>query len=314
MITFKDMDMRRSLPAETSIIGFGPGPGRRLTRVLLALFVSFVLGGCSAARLGYDNGPSLALWWLDGYLDLNRSQEQRLKPPLADWFSWHRATQLPDYAQWLATWKARASGNVTGEEVCRWGEIARDRLATAVDRALPAAAELLPLVEPAQWQFLEKRFAERLAEQRQEFAAGTREEREAATLERSLERGESFYGPLNAAQKRLLAERLAAQPLEAEAWLGDRQARQRDLVQALRRAQQEADAARRTAAVKAAAQRFMRAPDGDYGVRQARWQQQGCELTATLHNSTTPAQRQHLKERLSAWEEDVRALAAAGAP
>lgn len=314
MITFKDLDMRRSFPAKTPIIGFGPRGPRGLAGALLALFVAFLLGGCSAARLGYENGPSLALWWLDGYLDLKRPQEQRLKPPLAEWFAWHRATQLPDYAQWLATWGARASGPVSGEEICRWGDVARDRLAIAVDRALPAAAELLPLVEPAQWQYLEKRLAERLAEQRKEFASGTREEREAASLERSIARGESFYGPLNPAQQRLLAERLAAQPLDADAWLNDRQARQRELVQALRRAQQEPDVPRRLAALKSAVQRFTRAPDGDYGPRQARWQQQGCELTAALHNSTTPAQRQHLKDRIGAWEEDVRALAAAGAP
>jgi hypothetical protein len=36
-------------------------------------------------------------------------------------------------------------------------------------------------------------------------------------------------------------------------------------------------------------------------------------MSARLHASTSAAQRQHLKERLSAWEEDLRALAAAGA-
>ena len=81
MITFTAM--RRPIAVKTIIIG------------LLALLLS----GCSAVRLGYDNGPSLALWWLDGYLDLDRSQEARAKPLLEAWFAWHRATQLPDYAQ-----------------------------------------------------------------------------------------------------------------------------------------------------------------------------------------------------------------------
>jgi hypothetical protein len=296
MITFTAM--RRSSPFKALIIGVA----------------ALVLSACSTVRLGYDNGPSLALWWLDAYLDLNRAQESRARPLLEDWFAWHRTTQLPDYAQWLATWQARAAGDVGGDEVCRWTGVTRERLLTAVQRAVPAGAELLPSIEPAQWQFLEGRFADRLSELRQEHSQASREARLEAALERAIGRGEEFYGTLSAAQKRLLAEDLVASPMDAEQWLGEREVRQRELVQSLRRVQQEPDLARRTAALRAVAQHFMRPPDGEYGERQARWQAHGCELTARLHNSSTPKQRQHLRERLAAWEEDVRALAAAGAP
>jgi hypothetical protein len=122
-------------------------------------------------------------------------------------------------------------------------------------------------------------------------------------------RAEEFYGTLNATQKKLLAEAIAEQPLQAEDWIAAREQRQRDQVQALRRAQQEADPARRAAALREVLLRGLQPADE----RQARWQAQGCELSAKLHNSTTPRQRQHLRDRLGAWEEDMRALAAAGA-
>lgn len=292
MITFTAM--RRFTGVKTLIIGVA----------------ALLLSACSAVRLGYDNGPSLALWWLDGYLDLNRAQEARAKPVLEDWFAWHRTTQLPDYAQWLATWKQRAGGNVSGEEVCRWTEVTRERVATALDRAVAPAAELLPAIEPAQWQHLEKRYAERLAELREEHAQPNRETRLEAALDRSIARGEEFYGPLTAAQKRLLVEGIAGQPMEAEDWLVEREQRQKELLQSLKRAQQEADPARRTVALRETLQRYLRPGDE----RQARWQRYGCELTARLHNGTSAKQRQHLRERLGAWEEDLRALAAAGAP
>lgn len=296
MITFTAM--RRSSPVKLLIIGLA----------------AWLLAACSAVRLGYDNGPSLALWWLDGYLDLNRQQEASARPLLDDWFNWHRSTQLPDYAQWLVTWKARAGGSVSGDEVCRWADVARERLMNAVDRALPAAAQLLPAVEPAQWLFLEKRFSERAKELRQDYSQASREARLEASLDRAIGRSEEFYGSLSAAQKQLLADGLAASTRDAEQWLGERESRQRELLQSLRRVQQEADLGRRTAALRVTMLRFMRLPDGDYGERQARWQAQGCELSARLHNSTTPKQRQHLRERLGAWEEDLRALAAPGAP
>lgn len=280
-------------------------------KALIIGLAALLLSACSAVRLGYDNGPSLGLWWLDGYLDLNRAQEARAKPVLEEWFAWHRTTQLPDYAQWLATWKQRAGGNVSGEEVCRWTEVARERMQTALDRAVPQAAELLPSIEPAQWQHLERRWAERNAELRREHAQPGRDARLEAALDRSIDRGEQFYGPLSAAQKKLLLEGILGQPMQAEDWLEAREQRQKELLQQLRRAQQEPDAARRTVALRETLQRYMR-PAADE--RQAQWQRYGCELTARLHNSTSAKQRQHLRERLGAWEEDIRALAAAGAP
>jgi Family of unknown function (DUF6279) len=292
MITFTAM--RRFSPVKTIIIGV----------------VALLLSACSAVRLGYDNGPSLALWWLDGYLDLSRAQEARAKPAIDDWFAWHRTTQLPDYAQWLATWKQRAGGNVGGEEVCRWSEVVRERIAVAMDRAVAPAAELLPAIEPAQWQHLEQRYAERLAELRRTHAQPNRDDRVEAALDRAIARGEEFYGPLTAAQKKLLLDAVVGQSVPAEDWLGWREQRQKELVQLLRRAQQEGDPVRRGAALRDALGRYMRRGDE----RQQRWQSEGCEVTARLHNSTTPRQRQHLRERLAAWEEDLRALAAAGAP
>lgn len=286
--------MRRFCAVKTVIIGV----------------VALLLGACSAVRLGYENGPSLALWWLDGYLDLDRAQEARAKPLLAEWFAWHRTTQLPDYAQWLATWKQRAGGHVNGDEVCRWVEVVRERTVTALDRAVAPAAELLPSIEAAQWQQLEKRYAERLAEQRETHAQPDRETRLEAALERAITRGEEYYGPLNDAQKRLLAEAIVGQPMQAEDWLEARDRRQKELLQSLKQAQREPDLARRAALLRESLNRYMRPGDE----RQARWQDYGCDVTARLHNSTTPRQRQHLRERLGAWEEDARALAAAGAP
>jgi len=75
--------------------------------------------GCSALRLSYGQGPTLAYWWLDGYADFSTEQAPRVRQALADWFAWHRATQLPEYAQALAALQGLAADKVTPAQVCQ---------------------------------------------------------------------------------------------------------------------------------------------------------------------------------------------------
>lgn len=295
MITFTAM--RWSIAAKTLIIGVA----------LLAL------SACSLVRVSYDNGPGLVSWWLDGYLNLDDAQKEAVRPLLREWFAWHRSAELPGYARQLAQWKARAAGEVSADELCAWSEQVRRRFDVALDHALPGAAQLLPSVTPAQWARLEQKLAEKLADERRERAQPVLAERRAAALERSIERAEEFYGALTAAQKQILNDAVASAPMDAARWLDDREKRQRRFVAGLRRAQQEADPGRRQAALAQAVQGLSEPADAETAALQARWQAHGCTFSARLHATTTPAQRRHLQERLGAWEEDLRALAAAGA-
>jgi hypothetical protein len=54
--------------------------------------------------------------------------------------------------------------------------------------------------------------------------------------------------------------------------------------------------------------RLMRSPDADYRQRMDMLNQETCQTLATLHNRTTPAQRQKLADSLKAYELDARAL------
>lgn len=288
----------------------------RLSSAVKALIIGLALAalaGCSLVRVSYDNGPSLALWWLDGYLDLDEGQEAEVRPMLRDWFAWHRASEMPVYAGWVTEWRRLAAGDVDATTICAWGERIRARMWTSVERALPSGARLLPTVRSAQFDYLAREFAERLADDREERLPPSADERRARTLDRAVERAEEFYGPLTEAQKRLLAEGVASSPMDAARWLDDRERRQRRFVAALRAAAREPDGARRLDALRAAAEGMMGSADAETAALQARWQAHGCAVSARLHASASPAQRAHLQERLAGWEEDLRALAAAGA-
>ncbi len=271
------------------------------------------LTACSMARLGYQNGPALALWWIDGYLDLDDAQEAEARPLVRDWFAWHRGTQLPQYTRWLAVWRERAGGEVSAEEVCRWTTQVREALWTATEQALPAGARLLPTLKPAQVEHLAAEMADKLADERRERAPPSAEARRAAALERAIDRAEQLYGTVTDAQQRLLAEGVARAPMDAVQWLEDREQRQRRFVEALRAARSITEAGARLVALRGAANTLAQPADAQSAALQTRWQTHGCEMSARLHASTSPAQRQHLRERLSAWEEDLRALSLPGA-
>ena len=78
---------------------FFPDSWVRLGRWLIIGSALLALAACSAVRVAYDNGPSLAGLWLDRWLDLDRQQEAALEPALQRWFEWHRASELPVYAE-----------------------------------------------------------------------------------------------------------------------------------------------------------------------------------------------------------------------
>jgi hypothetical protein len=277
---------------------------------LLALVL---LGGCSAVRIGYNQAPTLAWWWIDGYLDFDAEQAPQVKDALNRWFAWHRSTQLPDYAQLLAAAQQQVMQPATPQQVCRWGDELRARLATAFAHGVPMAAELLPLLQPVQLAHLEQRYRKSNRNFEEDFLQQP-DERLKASVKRTVDRAEMLYGRLDERQKKLIAAGVAASPFDPEAWFAERQAVQGEALQTLARltagGPARADRDSNLAGLQALAARVQRAPPGPYRSYQQRLNDYNCAFVAQLHNSTTPAQRQAARERLRGWEEDLRALAA----
>lgn len=274
-----------------------------------------VLAGCSAARLGYNQGPQLAQWWLDGYLDFSDEQSPRVRTALNRWFDWHRRTQLTDYAGLLAQTRTRLDGPIDAALVCQWNEQIRARIEPALAQALPLAAEIVRTLTPAQLVVLEKRYAKNNAKSREEYLQPDRAERLAAIVNRTVERFESFYGRLDDNQRRLVADAVAASPAEPGAWIVAREQRQREALEILRRiVDEKPDAARTQQMLRDLARRFDGSPQPATAAAQQRVVQHNCELIARLHNSTTPEQRRTARDKLRGWEGDARQLAAEASP
>ncbi len=277
---------------------------------LLALLL---LGGCSAVRVGYNQAPTLAWWWLDGYMDFDATQAPKVKDTLAQWFAWHRSTQLPDYADLLAAAQQQVMQPATPAQVCRWNDDLRVRLTVAFAQGVPLAADLLPLLKPAQLAQLERRYRKSNLEFEEDFLQQP-DERQKAAIKRTVDRAEMLYGRLDDNQRRLIAAGVAASPFDPAAWYAERQALQSQTLQTLARltagGPARADRESNLAGLKALADRVLRAPPGPYRDYQQRLTDYNCEFIARLHNSTTPKQRLAARDRLHGWEEDLRVLAA----
>ena len=288
---------------------------KKLIIGLLVVLLGPALTGCSAVRLSYANGPQLAWWWIDGYFDFSREQTPQVKGALDQWFEWHRSTQLPSYMVFLASAREQVMQPTTAQAACAWQDRAREQLEAALTRAVADFSDVVPGLGEAQFKHLEQRYVKINDEMRADFLQPDLVRRQRESVKRAVERAESFYGPLSEAQLRLITSGVSASPFSPELWLAERQRRQRDALQVLRRLVAErADHDQRVVGLRGLVQRSESSPNPDYHAYQLKLADYNCALAAQIHNAATPAQRQLASDKLKGWESDIRSLLAAAAP
>jgi hypothetical protein len=282
--------------------------------IAAALGALALCGGCSALRIGYSTAPELVYWRIDAYADFDSEQSPRVREAVAKWFAWHRRTQLPDYAALLARAQTEVLADTTPARVCEWQSDLTKRLRTAFDRIAPATAELAVSLTPAQLQAVGRRQAKVNEAYRSEYLQPDAAERAAANLQRTVDRAESLYGRLDEGQRSRLGQLLARSPFDPELWLAERRQRQQDALQLLARLREGASRDEALAALRGYADQIERSPREPYRRYTERLNEFNCGVLATLHNTTSAAQRRYAANKLSGWEGDMRALAAAADP
>ncbi len=277
----------------------------------MMLAVSVLLSGCGLAlRIGYNQGASLALRWLDSYAEFDDAQTLRVRAALDEWFVWHRRTQLPDYADLLARARAELPGSATAERMCAWSNDLRARFDTAIEHAVPAMAEIMPTLSAQQIASIEKRYAARNDEYRDDFLHRDPAKRKKAATEREIERAEEFYGRLDDAQRAFVVRAVAESPWDGDMAYAERLRRQQDMLAIVRRlAATRASPAEAEAEIRGYLKRIERSPQEPYRRYLARLVDYNCVYAAALHNLTTAEQRQKAAKKLKGYEEELRALA-----
>ncbi len=284
---------------------------RLLARCVLLCAVVAGLGGCSLARIGYEALPTLLQWEIDRYVDLDDAQRAIVSRHLEQVLRWHRSAELPQYARFLRGVDERVRGQVDTGEVARMRERVDDAWSALSERLAPGLVELAFSLRPEQLARMGKRVDETQRKARERFVPGDGESREEARAKRVLKRVEFFLGDLPSAQAAEVRRLAASLPSAEDAWLAEREARQRQLIAMLDRLRTERPPI--AAATRIAREHLQTMWESRDQARRQRLSESiaaSDALTARLVERADAGQRRHLSKLLRGYAEDFEALAA----
>lgn len=275
-------------------------------KTIIALMLAFLVTACTAMRLGYNNGESIGYYWLNGYADFQPEQSPWAKEHIADWFAWHRKTQLDDYAKLMASYQARLREPVTKAEILQEYKRIRQRAMAMANKALPSLANLALRLEPDQIAHLEDKFAANNKKFRKQQLSGDREAQQEFRYEKVKKQAEYWLGDLTDEQEMQIRTASDARPLNNELWLAERQQRQARLIGILKQIQAQKPS---HAAVQAMLREYaVMVIEGNSNTGQTRFYETSRESTAQLIadiiNLATPQQKAHASAQLQKWIED----------
>jgi hypothetical protein len=281
---------------------------KRLARLFLLAALAIALAACSLTRIAYTNATPLIAWNVDDWLDLQPGQKDWLRDRIGRLMAWHRANELPEYQRFLQEVLARCEDGIS-EEDARWAYAAtRGYYRRATERMLPDMADFVRQLDAAQAAHLEHRFAEENERLVKDSLKGTPLERRERRARRFIGHFEDWTGRLSAAQRELVAARLAAIPENTDEWMGDRRFRQTETLALIRARPSHEEAI-------AGLRRILIDPESwrrpEYAEKLKERDRRMFALVAALGSTLTAGQREHFARRVQGYLDDIAHLVAA---
>jgi hypothetical protein len=281
---------------------------RSVLKITLVAALAWLVAGCSALRLAYDNADTYLRFRASGYVDLDAKSSAELDERIDEFFAWHRKNALPQYARISEEAAKRVSKGLSREDLV-WGydsmvAHARQSLRVAAERIAP----LLDRLTPQQVAHLEKRLAEDNHKFAKEYLRGGEGERRKRRAQRVEQRLADWVGNLSPAQLEKVRRFSERTPLYDELRERDRKRMHAELLDMIRKR----EAQKRLPDWIA---NWERGRDPAHLEASERFRQEYSVLILELDKTLTPAQRARAQANFRRYAEDFRVLAArAGAP
>jgi hypothetical protein len=200
-----------------------------MTKISLLMMACCLLS-CTAVCLTYNHGETLAYWWMNSYLDFEAEQKPLVKQRISELFTWHRKTQLSDYAQLLALGQKQLQTKVTPADLV--GDMAelKKRALVMIDKALPALADVALSLHPHQLLRMEKKFISNNDDYRKDYLRGDTDKRQRFRYKKVMKHAEYWFGNFSRQQEDEIRQASDARPLDTDIVMSERLRRQKDII------------------------------------------------------------------------------------
>ena len=281
-----------------------------LKKCLLIALLSCLIASCSLVKTGYNNAPTLVIWWLDDYFSFTQAQNLALKPSLQNLHNWHRQAQLPNYLTQLQNIQnSVANEQISATEVCEKLDLIRASIHTLQVESIPIMIEMAPLLSDKQMQRFEQKLAERAEKWKKEWWQDSKQKQLDARLEKTEDFAEKMYGGLSDAQLTLLKQRLELANINPAISHKEILRRNDDAFKILTALQNQAlTTDEKTQLIKAGFDRLQNSPNQDYQSYADKMTNHTCETMANLHASTSAQQKLHAKNWLQDYIGQITSL------
>ncbi len=286
-------------------------PLRTTLGVVGLVLAGLLMAGCSTVKLAYNQAPQLLSWQLNRYLDLTQPQAERVRDELADLHRWHRDILLPEHAGLLQKLRQQLPAPMSAEQACRAYADLRTQIDQLLARAEPSLVWLASDLSESQIRSLQKKQADSNADWKKEWLDLPPDKLREHRYQLLLSRTEDFYGTLQEPQKAALRSYIAQSSFDPQRTYAERQRRQQDLVQVLRKiAAERGNTEQARTLLRGYLARLNTSPDAAYQRYAATLVDEGCAGFALVHSVMTPAQRLQAVASIGAYEQDFITLAA----
>jgi len=279
---------------------------QRLLKVALLLLAVASLAGCSGARLAYNNADIVVRWMADDYFALEGPQEEDFKARLAGFHAWHRSEELPRYSVLMTSAGDKLADGLTAPELLWAWESVKGRYRRMAAHAAPELAAVLATLTPAQFDRLDKKFAESDAEYAKKYLKGGEAEQRKRRDKRNLELMREWFGDLSDEQEAQLKISSAKLPLLYELRLQNRERRQDEFVALLKAYRSPAELEPR---LKQWLTEWEEGASPEYRRLSELHRELYIQMLLELDRGLTPAQRVHAVTRFYEYAEIFKALA-----
>lgn len=281
-----------------------------LKKYLLVALFSCLIISCSLVKTGYNNAPTLTIWWLNDYFNFTQAQNLALKTSLQNLHHWHRQNQLPTYITLLQDMQTIfAKDQISAAEACEKIDAIKLSIRTMQIESIPIIVEIAPLLSDIQLQRFQQKLDKRSEKWKAEWWQISKQEQLKARLEKTEDFAEKVYGRLSEAQLIKLKQRLTQADINPEISYKEILRRNDDAFKILTELQNSAlSLDEKSQLVKAGFDRIQKSPNQTYQTYADNLANHTCEIIADLHASTSAKQKLHAKNWLQDYIDQVSAL------